>query len=124
MEVLLAKLSSYGTGPVLIVVAALLGWVIKKLDENNKHDEERTNKDEARAERLKAAITAQMNAMEDRFEERFSTADRRIDDLSNRVSCVERDYLPRDEHYKEFSGWRAEINRLSDLIINIFKEKK
>ncbi|OHD25597.1 MAG: hypothetical protein A2Y38_00260 [Spirochaetes bacterium GWB1_59_5] len=124
MEVLLAKLSSYGTGPVLIVVAALLGWVIKKLDENNKHDEERTNKDEARAERLKTAITAQMNAMEDRFEERFSTADKRIDDLANRVSCVERDYLPRDEHYKEFSGWRAEINRLSDLIINIFKEKK
>lgn len=124
MEALLAKLSSYGTGPVLLVVAALLGWILKKLDENNRKDEERTTSDEARAEKLKAAITAQMNAMEDRFEERFASADKRIEALANRVSSVERDYLPRDEHYKEFSGWRAEINRLSDLIINIFKEKK
>jgi hypothetical protein len=124
MEALLAKLSSYGTGPVLLVVAALLGWILRKLDENNRKDEERTASDEARAEKLKAAITSQMNAMEDRFEERFASADKRIEALANRVSYVERDYLPRDEHYKEFSGWRAEINRLSDLIINIFKEKK
>lgn len=116
MEALIEKLSSYGTGPFLVVVAFLLGWIVKELKENGKKDEER-------AEKLKAAVTAQMNAMEDRFEERFAVADKRIDELSNRVSCVERDYLPREEHYKEFSGWRAEINHLSDLIINLFKEK-
>lgn len=117
MEVLLEKLLSYGTGPVLIVVAFLLGWIVKELKENGKKDEER-------AEKLKTAVTAQMNAMEERFEERFATTDKRVDELANRVSCVERDYLPREEHYKEFSGWRAEINNLTNLIINLFKEKK
>jgi hypothetical protein len=116
MEALIGKLSSYGTGPVLIVVAFLLGWIVKELKENGKKDEER-------AEKLKTAVSAQMNTMEKRFEERFAIVNKRIDDISNRVSCVERDYLPREEHYKEFSGWRAEINRLSDLIINLFKEK-
>lgn len=116
MEVFLEKLSSYGTGPFLLVVAFLFGWVIKKLEDNGKKDEER-------AEKLKTAMTTQMDAMEERFEQHFETSDKRIDELSNKVSCIERDYLPREEHYKEFSGWRAEINRLSDLIISLFKEK-
>jgi hypothetical protein len=113
---LITKLLDYGTAPALLVVGFLLFWVVKKLEENGR-------KDEARAKDLSDAMTTQMNAMEDRFEERFALSDKRLDDLSNRVSCVERDYLPREEHYKEFSGWRAEINRLSDLIINLFKEK-
>ena len=117
MEAFLTKLSSYGSAPFLLVVAFLLGWIIKKLEENGRKDEER-------AEKLKAAMTTQMNEMEERFEERFAVADKRIDELSTRVACVERDYLPREEHYKEFSGWRAEINRLYDLIVNLFKEKK
>jgi len=117
MEVFFAKLASYGTGPVLLAVVCLLLWVVKKLDENGKKDEER-------AEKLKAAMAAQMDAMEKRFEERFSISDKRLDELSTRVSCVEREYLPRDEHYKDLSGWRAEINRVSDLIVSLFKEKK
>ncbi|HOX30898.1 MAG TPA: hypothetical protein PLB91_01130 [Spirochaetales bacterium] len=116
MEIFLEKLSSYGSAPFLLVVAFLLGWVIRKLEENGK-------KDEARAEALKAAMAAQMNEMEERFEKRFAAGDKRIDELSTRMACVERDYLPREEHYKEFSGWRAEINNLTNIIINLFKEK-
>lgn len=117
MEVLLDKISAYGTGPFLLVIAFFLGWVVKELKENGKKDEER-------AEKLRTTMTTQMNAMEERFEERFALSDKRIDELGNRLSCVERDYLPREEHYKEFSGWRAEINDLRNLIIGLFKEKK
>ncbi len=117
MEILVGKLLEYGTVPSLLVLAFVVGLLVRKIEENGKKDEERSKE-------LRTAVTSQMNAMEERFEERFSLTGRRLEELSNRVSCVERDYLPREEHYKEFSGWRAEINRLSDLIINIFKERK
>jgi hypothetical protein len=116
MEALIGKVLEYGTTPALLVLGALIGVLLRKLDENGKKDEER-------AERLRAAMTTEINSMAKRFEERFAASDKKFDDLALRVSCVERDYLPREEHYKEFSGWRAEINRLSDLIINLFKEK-
>jgi len=117
MEIFFEKLSSYGTGPVLLVLLFLLGWVIRELKENSKRDEER-------ADKLASSMNEKMEAMETRFEERFAASDRKVDDLSIRISCVERDYLPREEHYKEFSGWRAEINRLYDLIVDLFKNNK
>jgi hypothetical protein len=116
MAALITQLLQYGTTPALLVLAALVGVLVKKLDDNGK-------KDEARAEKLQAAMTAEMNAMAKRFDDRAAATDKKVEDLSNRVSCVERDYLPREEHYKEFSGWRAEINRLSDLIISLFKDQ-
>lgn len=116
MEALIGKLLEYGNTPALIVLAILVGWLIKKLDENNQ-------KDEKRATDLQALITKEIGTLEQRFEAQKAAAERRMDDLGDRIACVERDYLPREEHYKEFSGWRAEINRLSDLIINLFKDQ-
>lgn len=117
METFLQKLSQFGTGPFLLVVAALLGWLVKKIDENNKKSEERINA-------MGASISAQMKDMEARFNERFATSEKRIEELANRVSGVERDYIPRDEHYKTFSGWRSELQSLQKLIIDLFKERK
>jgi len=117
MEILIGKLLEFGTVPSLLVLTFVVALMVKKIEENGK-------KDESRNLELRTFMSAEMNALEDRFEARFVVTDKRVEELSTRISCVERDYLPREEHYKEFSGWRAEINRLSDLIINIFKEKK
>jgi hypothetical protein len=116
METLIGKLLEYGNTPALIVLAVLVGWLIKKLGENDQ-------KDEKRAAVLNELITKEITTLEERIEAQRVSAEKRLDDLADRVSCVERDYLPREEHYKEFSGWRAEINRLSDLIINLFKDQ-
>jgi ABC-type transport system involved in cytochrome bd biosynthesis fused ATPase/permease subunit len=116
MEAFLQQLSAYGVGPVLLVVIFLLGWVVRELKENGK-------KNEARAKELQAAMTAEMNAMAKRFDEHLAATDKKVEDLRTRVSCVERDYLPRDEHYKEFSGWRAEIQEVRNLIISLFRDQ-
>ena len=116
MDVLVGKLLEFGTVPSLLVLSAVVTLLIRKVDENGK-------KDDARAQELRQAVANQLQTMEERFEERMAVASKRIDELASRVSGVERDYLPREEHYREFAGWRAEINRLSDLIINLFKKE-
>lgn len=117
MQAFITQMLNYGAAPALLVLAASVGFLIKKIDDNGKKDDER-------ASQIKAYFAEQFEGLERRIEDRLSTIDRRIEDLAGRVSCVERDYLPREEHYKEFSGWRAEIHRMSDLIISLFKEKK
>ncbi len=117
MEGLINQMLSYGAAPAILVITFLLGWVIKELKDNARRDDQR-------ADELKRSTGTQIDAMESRLEERLAAVSKRQDELANRVSCIEKDYLPREEHYKEFSGWRAELNRLSDLIISVFKEKK
>ena len=116
MEAFFQQLSVYGMAPVLIAVVFLLGWVVRELKENGK-------KDEARAKDLKDSMTAEMNAMAKRFDDHLAETNKKVDDLRDRVSCVERDYLPREEHYKEFSGWRTEINNIRDLLVSLFKDQ-
>lgn len=115
LDVLVGKLLEYGSAPALLTIAVVMGILLRKLNEN-------AEKDEERATSLREFVQAQIATLKKDFDERASASDKRLDDLQSRMSCVERDYLPREEHYKEFSGWRAEINRLYDLIVNVFKE--
>ena len=115
IETLIGKLLEYGSAPAMIVIAVLVGVLLRKQNEN-------AEKDEKRATSLREFVQAQIAALKKDFDERAAVSDKRMDELQARMSCVERDYLPREEHYKEFSGWRAEINRLYDLIVSVFKE--
>lgn len=37
-------------------------------------------------------------------------------DITRRLSEIEKDTLKRSEFYRDFSGWRAEINRVEDKV--------
>ncbi|WP_304223092.1 hypothetical protein [Gracilinema caldarium] len=117
MEGLLTSLLQYGTTPSLIVLAFVVGLLVKKLEENAKKDDER-------AKILREELSKSINSLEEKFEERFVVHAKRMEELSNRISCVERDYLPREDHYKDTAGWRAELNRIFDVIIRQMEKKQ
>jgi hypothetical protein len=117
MDSLFSALLQYGTTPSLIVLAFVVGLLVKKLEENAKKDDER-------ASLLRSELSKALQSMEEQFEERFVSHAKRIDELNNRISCVERDYLPREDHYKDTAGWRAELNRIFDVIIRQLETKK
>lgn len=115
IETFLMQLSQYGTAPLLLVLVFIIGLFWRRMDKKDDDDKKRLAS-------LQSALNASIDALKADFEKQFTATNKKIDELQSRVSCVERDYLPREEHYKEFSGWRAEINRLYDLIVNVFKE--
>lgn len=117
MESLLMNLLQYGTTPSLIVLAFVVGLLVKKMEENAKKDDER-------AQMLRSEFSKGLQSMEDKFEDRYISHAKRIDELNNRVACVERDYLPREDHYKDTAGWRAELNRIFDVIIRQLESKR
>ncbi len=116
MSEFFSALLSYGQGPVLIVLCFLMIYVIKKLTSN---ESEGRKKDKALLERdsqmkdfIIAQITTQVKDIEDRNKEQLSGVLRHIEDLGQRMNVVERDYMQREEFYREFSGWRGEISKL------------
>jgi hypothetical protein len=94
MEMLIAQLTTYGTMPALLVLTSVVGLLIKKIGANSK-------KDAARSEAVQKSILALEASMEKRFCEQ-----------SDRMSAIERDYLPRETHYKDIGGWRSDISQL------------
>lgn len=94
MEALIGKLLEWGPLPALLVLSFVIARLIKKLDDNAAADSKRA--DDFR------------KALEAHAEE----TDRRFADHADRMTCIERDYLTREAHYKDIGGWRTDLNNL------------
>lgn len=128
---LIQSLLTYGTTPAILVLAALVGYLIRRDKARAKRSElwnkelrkEFADRDAAlekrfleRDEALRAHTASQVGAIE----RRVHATDENLDELSKRVSCVERDYLPREEYYRVMSGWRTEIGKVTSKIDKLF----
>jgi len=88
-------LQQWGPTAVSVVLIFVVVFLIRKIDTNSKNDEERAK-----------AMRTDLN--------------KTIDGFGARLSTVEKDYVKNDFYYREMSGWKSEINRLSDQITNQF----
>jgi hypothetical protein len=86
---------SWGPSAISSVLVIVVLFLIKKVDADSK-------KDELRAEKLREDINKKLNG------------------FGERLSAVEKDYVKNDFFFRELSGWKSEINRLSDQITNQF----
>lgn len=106
MELTYVKtLLEYGTTPALLLIAFLLVHLKTSFGKSVKDLGEKLS-----------AVQAEMGQLERRIEEKIKEESRYREELEARIGCVERDYLQRDDFYRDSSGWRAEINRLCDKI--------
>ncbi|MDR2924278.1 MAG: hypothetical protein LBU85_13200 [Treponema sp.] len=88
-------IQSWGPSAVSSVLIYVVIHLIKKIDVNSQ-------KDEKRAADLREYINKTLNTFGDR------------------LTTVEKDYVKNDFFFRELSGWKSEINRLSDQITNQF----
>ncbi len=94
LVILIPKLMEYGTFPALLVLTALVAMLIRKLDKN-------AAADAVRAAEFNKALSEHRQETEKRFAEH-----------AERFASIERDYLPRETHYKDIGGWRTDMNDL------------
>jgi len=86
---------SWGPSAVSSVLVIVVLYLIKKIDASSK-------KDEQRATELRSDINKTLNS------------------FGERLSKVEHYYVKREDFHRELSGWKTEINRISDQITNQF----
>ena len=84
-------IQSWGPSAISSALVFVVIYLIKKVDTNSKEDAKRSQE-------LRDYINNSLN----RFGER--------------LSIVEKDYVKNEFFYQNLSGWRSEINRLSDQI--------
>jgi len=88
-------IQSWGPTAISSVLIYVVIFLIKKIDTHSE-------KNDKSAAELREYINKSLNAFGDR------------------LSLVEKDYVKNDFFFRELSGWKSEINRLSDQISNQF----
>lgn len=91
---LFSFIQSWGPSALSGVLVYVVVFLIRKIDNNSKKEDERALK-------LREDINKTLN------------------NFGERLSVVEKDYVKNDFFYQQLSGWRTEINRVSDQINNL-----
>jgi len=94
-SLILNELLKWSPSAVAVALAIAVMFLIKKVDANAKKEEERA-----------AALRAEIN--------------KTLNNFGERLTKVEHDFVKKEDFYRDLSGWKGEINRLSDLIIQQF----
>jgi hypothetical protein len=91
---------AWGPSAISSVLVIVTLYLIKKVDENSKEDAERAK---VFQEQLEAKVG-----------ELYNTIHKGLEAHSKRLSYIEMEYVKNSVFYEQLSGWRTEINRLSD----------
>jgi hypothetical protein len=97
---------SWGPSAISSCLVVVVLYLIKRVEKNSEED----------ARRAKAF----QDQLETRVGELRSDVNRILDDYGKRLLYVEKEYTRNEVFLRELSGWRAEINRLSDQITSLF----
>lgn len=82
----------------VLLLAAMIGWLIKRIEKNAKDDA-------ARSAEFRSALS-----------EHVEETDKRFAEHAERMACIERDYLPRETHYKDIGGWRTDMSDMRSTL--------
>lgn len=112
-----ALFQSWGPSAISSVLVVVVVYLIKKVDQIGKSNAERS---EQLQKVVDESIDGVRNQFSTRFQEHKHDIDRICSEHSRRLSYIEQEYTKNDMFLRELSGWKGEINRLSDQLTSQF----
>lgn len=108
---------SWGPSAISSVLVIVVLYLIKKVDEIGKSNADRTEELQKDFDNRIDGVREQFSV---RFQEHKMDMERVYSEHSRRLSYIEQEYTKNDMFLRELSGWKGEINRLSDQISTQF----
>ncbi|MDR1176386.1 MAG: hypothetical protein LBK83_13070 [Treponema sp.] len=99
-------IQSWGPSAISSCLVVVVLYLVKKVDKNGEEDARRAKSFQDQLEAKVGELRADMNRV--------------LDDYGKRLLYVEKEYTRNEVFLRELSGWRTEINRLSDQITTLF----
>jgi hypothetical protein len=99
---------AWGPSAISSVLIVVVLYLIKQVHKNGEDDEKR-------AKESRALVDSKLKELR---EDTFKT----LDDHRQQLSYIKLEYIRREDFYRDLSGWRDEINRLSGQISSQFIE--
>ncbi len=109
---------SIGLVPSLLIAGVCIYFVIRE-----------TKKQTSALKEALSSMSKKSDAQDEKLEntliELKTSSDKAIKTLSDEVKYIQTNYVTKEEHFRDFEGWRTEIKDLRDLIVQalITKDK-
>lgn len=110
-ETLIIAAKDWGPTAVTTIIAFVISYLFKQQMKN-------AAEDAARSDEFKKNLANGLNRLEENFNKNVSELKQKIEKQQNEIDTLKLEKLEREDFYKDMGGWRAEINRLQDLVIN------
>ncbi|MEL5717117.1 MULTISPECIES: hypothetical protein [Treponema] len=110
-ESLIIAAKDWGPTAVTTIIAFVISYLFKQQMKN-------AAEDAARSDEFKKNLANGLNRLEENFNKNVSELKQKIEKQQNEIDTLKLEKLEREDFYKDMGGWRAEINRLQDLVIN------
>jgi len=95
-------LQQFGIVPTIILIMMMTWFFLREI--RKEVGTLKTQIDEMRREFLSAL--SDIKKRSDDGDERISVS---VKEVETRVNCIEKEYVPRDDHYRDIGGWREEM---------------
>lgn len=96
-------ITAIGIVPTLIIVSICFFFVFRELKKQ--------------ITILEQALDAQKKYTIEQDTKMFELIKQHDDD----IKFIERNYIEKEQHYRDFEGWKSEIQKVSTLIIDLYK---
>ncbi|QEJ96108.1 hypothetical protein FUT79_13450 [Treponema phagedenis] len=110
-ESLIIAAKDWGPTAITTIIAFVISYLFKQQMKN-------AAEDAARSDEFKKNLANGLNRLEENFNKNVSELKQKIEKQQNEIDTLKLEKLEREDFYKDMGGWRAEINRLQDLVIN------
>ncbi|QEJ96699.1 hypothetical protein [Treponema phagedenis] len=110
-ESLIIAAKDWGPTAITTIIAFVISYLFKQQMKN-------AAEDAARSDEFKKNLANGLNRLEENFNKNVSELKHKIEKQQNEIDTLKLEKLEREDFYKDMGGWRAEINRLQDLVIN------
>ncbi|QKS91142.1 hypothetical protein [Treponema phagedenis] len=110
-ESLIIAAKDWGPTAVTTIIAFVISYLFKQQMKN-------AAEDAARSDEFKKNLANGLNRLEENFNKNVSELKQKIEKQQIEIDTLKLEKLEREDFYKDMGGWRAEINRLQDLVIN------
>ena len=108
MESIAAKLlGEYGVIPVFVLICVILWFFLREIKKE--------------VSGIKTSVTSSIQDLEQRSDEQDEKILKELSRLDNEVRYIQKEYLRKEDHYKDMGGWRTDVNRLENRMDSFFK---
>ncbi len=111
MESIFASIfREYGVIPTLLLLIAILWFLVREIKNEFKT--------------IKFSLEKEISGLRNDLEKFKKSSDEKdeklaemIDMLKDRIASIEKEYVSRNDHYRDLGGWRMEVKEIRDLIL-------
>lgn len=98
-KTVLPLISQFGIVPTMLLLVVVVWFLLREIQREVK------------------AVRNQLLALQSHSDRRDGELKTAVEAVEDRLGCVEREYVSREEHYKDLGGWREEMRELRRLLM-------